>query len=441
VRPDNRVRPLYTDICPRCGKKHPTAEESLPEDYLKDIKKAFEDTLKNLYDGKTPNNKTLIVTGSTLAKQVQDSYSQISVDYSTPDMAMLTRLTRDTWQFSSAKNYQELRDLTLAMKDESGKLREWDDFKEAAGKITEKYNETWMRTEYDMAIASAQNAARWTEFEKEADVIPNLKYQTVGDSSVRPEHAVLDGIVRPLDDPFWDTHYPPNGWGCRCEALQSFGEPVTTKYKDISMPEMFRTNLAKTGLIYPKNHPYYDGVPKDVIRKAMAYLPPENTYLTFAKEPEININVLHGAEETEGNLRTLNAFLNGYDNAGNPVVKVNLLPEFDEKDKDLKGKFLPKNFKLRDDRKNPDAVISFKNKDKWVVDFKHMTGKGRNLANHIEDAYLKSDYAIIKTTDKLDRTINQIRRTVNGKMTEHPDLKGVFVYDEKDKLIYSKLNN
>jgi SPP1 gp7 family putative phage head morphogenesis protein len=431
---------LYGDLCPTCGKQHPTAFEPLPEDYLSDMEKAFKKTLKDLYDGKTPNNKTLIVTGSTLAKQVQDSYGQITVDYTTPDMEMLTRLVSDTWQFSAAKNYQELRDLTLALKDDNGKLREWNDFKEVAQGIGDRYNESWMRTEYDMAIASSQNAARWTEFEKEADVIPNLKYQTVGDSNVRPEHAALDGIVRPLSDPFWSTHYPPNGWGCRCEAVQSVGEPVTTKYKDISIPEMFRTNLAKTGLIYPKNHPYYNGVPNNVIRKAMAYLPPENTYLTFAGEPEVNINVMHGQGETEGNLRTLSAFLDNYKNANNPVVKVNLLPEFDEKDKELKKKFLPKGFQLRDDRKNPDAVIGFKNKDKWVVDLKYMTGKGRNLSSHIEDAYLKADYAIIKTTDKLERTVNQIMRTVNGKMTEHPDLKGVFVYDDKDKLIYSKLN-
>ena len=35
----------------------------------------------------------------------------------------------------------------------------------------------------------------------------------------RPHHQALNGVVRPADDAFWQTHYPPNGWGCRCRAV------------------------------------------------------------------------------------------------------------------------------------------------------------------------------------------------------------------------------
>ena len=39
------------------------------------------------------------------------------------------------------------------------------------------------------------------------------------DGDTRPEHALLNGVVYPADDPFWQVWYPPNGWGCRCRVV------------------------------------------------------------------------------------------------------------------------------------------------------------------------------------------------------------------------------
>jgi hypothetical protein len=32
----------------------------------------------------------------------------------------------------------------------------------------------------------------------------------------RPQHLAWNGLTLPHDHPFWKTHSPPNGWGCRC---------------------------------------------------------------------------------------------------------------------------------------------------------------------------------------------------------------------------------
>jgi len=37
--------------------------------------------------------------------------------------------------------------------------------------------------------------------------------------SPRPEHIAWHNTVLPADDPWWDTHYPPNGWGCKCGVV------------------------------------------------------------------------------------------------------------------------------------------------------------------------------------------------------------------------------
>jgi hypothetical protein len=44
-------------------------------------------------------------------------------------------------------------------------------------------------------------------------------YRHGGSEDPRPEHLALDGLVLPLDDPFWEQWTPPNGWGCKCKKF------------------------------------------------------------------------------------------------------------------------------------------------------------------------------------------------------------------------------
>ncbi len=72
------------------------------------------------------------------------------------------------------------------------------------------------RVIYDANMRSAHMAGRWAQIQANKERKPYLQYLTAGDSRVRPQHRQWDGLVYPIDHPFWDTHYPPNGWGCRC---------------------------------------------------------------------------------------------------------------------------------------------------------------------------------------------------------------------------------
>jgi len=79
---------------------------------------------------------------------------------------------------------------------------------------------------YDTNVTTAYQAGRWKQFVEGAT--PALKYVHMdGVLNPRPEHVALDGTVRPIDDPFWDTHYPPNGWKCHCRAVRADLNEVT----------------------------------------------------------------------------------------------------------------------------------------------------------------------------------------------------------------------
>lgn len=72
-------------------------------------------------------------------------------------------------------------------------------------------------------MRSAHMAGRWEQLLANSDRRPYLQYRTAGDSRVRPQHRAWNGLVFPIGDAFWQTHYPPNGWGCRC-TIRAYSE-------------------------------------------------------------------------------------------------------------------------------------------------------------------------------------------------------------------------
>lgn len=71
---------------------------------------------------------------------------------------------------------------------------------------------------YNVNTRVAYNVGRYAQLMNSTDTHPFWQYVAVMDNRTRPSHAALNGLVFRYDDPFWKTHYPPNGWNCRCRV-------------------------------------------------------------------------------------------------------------------------------------------------------------------------------------------------------------------------------
>ena len=77
-----------------------------------------------------------------------------------------------------------------------------------------------LRTIYDANLRSARAAGQWDRIQRTKQALPFLEYRLGPSERHRPHHAAKEYLVLPVDDPFWATWYPPNGWGCKCWVRQ-----------------------------------------------------------------------------------------------------------------------------------------------------------------------------------------------------------------------------
>lgn len=89
------------------------------------------------------------------------------------------------------------------------------------GEIVQLGSPWRLNTIFNTNIQTAYQVGHYRQM-TDPDVLrdrPFWRYVAMMDERTRPEHAAWHGTVLPADDPWWDEHFPPNGWNCRCTAV------------------------------------------------------------------------------------------------------------------------------------------------------------------------------------------------------------------------------
>lgn len=152
-----------------------------------------------------------------------------------------------------------INDVMPLLFDDQGKLRTFAEFKKAASKVFNDYNKNYLQAEWQTAFASAQAASKWTKFPEDAI----LQWRTQQDGRVRDGHKALHGTTYPKSHAFWQTHYTPFGWRCRCYIIKvASGTPSVDPKGIPDTPAMFRQNSGITGMVFDKQSPYFQTPPE-----------------------------------------------------------------------------------------------------------------------------------------------------------------------------------
>lgn len=143
--------------------------------------------------------------------------------------------------------------------------------------------EAWRtRVIYRTNLATTYAAGRMAQLVEGG--FPLWVYRHGASREPRVQHLAWDGLILPPDHPFWQTHAPPNGWGCSCYVLGARSETGARRLggrPDLRLPDDWDRPDPKTGappgIDKGWGHSPGGGVTETVAlaAKKIAALPPE----------------------------------------------------------------------------------------------------------------------------------------------------------------------
>ncbi|MDE0714089.1 MAG: DUF935 family protein [Gammaproteobacteria bacterium] len=247
--------------------------------------------LAGRYDTMESNSTSALATASE--QHARLPFEQ-QVEFFRGKLNQPTAAWTDIWQsqhdrafvVAGAAKTDLLTDLRSAVTDAIENGTTLEDFRKAFDGIVEKHGWSYnggrdWRTKviYSTNLRTSYAAGRYRQMKDMADRRPYWRYRhSHAVVNPRPHHLAWDGMILRHDDPWWNTHYPPNGWGCQCyvESLSERDMERMGKEGPDTAPEI-GTRTVTVGQRGP--HPRVVEVP-DGIDPGWAYAPGQSLMRT-----------------------------------------------------------------------------------------------------------------------------------------------------------------
>lgn len=178
----------------------------------------------------------------------------------THDRLFYQQLRHSNEVFAAFKVHMMGEDMAAKLFDGQGNLKPFEKWLVDVSSISSHQVGAWLRTEYDTAVIRAHAAADWQEFERNKDIMPNLRWMPT--TSPHPEGSHEKywrmGLTLPVDDTFWNEHHPGDRWNCKC-SLEATDEPINrpADMEPTTPQRGLENNPGKDRHIFNDTHPYF----------------------------------------------------------------------------------------------------------------------------------------------------------------------------------------
>ncbi|WP_354624847.1 phage minor head protein [Psychromonas sp. MME2] len=161
-------------------------------------------------------------------------------------------------------------------------------------------NKDWRaRIIYNTNLRQSYNAGRWAQLQQ----FEFWQYQHGDSFNPRIQHKAWHGLTLPRDDSFWQTHFPSNGWGCKCK-VSGKRKGTDDKAPDIELVDYIDKKTGEVIKVPKGIDPSFDYAPhaseqltrqkQKLIDSAVPYQTPERIVPTaFSSVEKVDIHRLN----------------------------------------------------------------------------------------------------------------------------------------------------